>query len=138
MIGSKVGILLCVSLALTMAAPTDLLGSLNLNNLLKPVTNLVGNLGDDLGKLLKDVTGLVARLLEELIQLIDRLIGVLKIPSGTDPLAFVQNLVGQLEPIVNQLLGTVSSGVGEIVDDVSLLPRCMFICDFSWKIPPPT
>lgn len=119
MIGSKVAILLCVSFALTMAAPTDLLGSLNLGNILKPVDNLVGNLGNDLGKLLKDVTGLVEALLKELIKIINQLIGVLNIPKGQDPLAFVQNLVGQLEPIVNQLLGTVSSGVGKIVDDVN-------------------
>lgn len=119
MVCSKVAFLLCASLTLSMAAPTDLLGSLNLNSILKPVDNLVGNLGTDLGKLLNDVTGLVAKLLDELIQLIDRLISVLNIPKGQDPLSFVQNLVGQLEPIVNQLLGTVSSGVGEIVDDVS-------------------
>lgn len=120
MVSSKVALLLCASAALSMAAPTDLLSSLNLGSILKPVDSLVGNLGDDLGKLLKDVTGLVAKLLGKLIQIIDRLVSVLKIPNGQDPLSFVQNLVGQLEPIVNQLLGTVSSGVGEIVDDVSL------------------
>jgi hypothetical protein len=124
MFSSKVAIFLCASLALTMAAPTGgLLGSLDLGNILKPITgavgDLVGNLTDDLSELLKDVTGLVAALLKELIKVINQLVKVLNIPSGTDPLAFVQNLVSQLEPIVNELLGTVSSGVGEIVDDVS-------------------
>lgn len=121
MVASKVALLLCASLALSMAAPTDLLSGLNLNNILNPVTDLVGNLGTDLGKLLNDVTGLVAKLLNELIQIIDQLISVLNIPKGQDPLSFVQNLVSNLEPLVNQLLGTVSSGVGEIVDDVSVL-----------------
>jgi hypothetical protein len=121
MVGSKVALLLCASLALSMAAPTDLLGSLDLNNLLKPVTGLVGDLTNDLSKILKDVTGLVEKLLKELIAIINQLIKVLNIPNGQDPLAFVQNLVSQLEPIVNQLLGTVSSGVGEIIGDVSAL-----------------
>jgi hypothetical protein len=43
----------------------------------------------------------------------------LNIPVGQDVLTFVQNLVTKLEPIVQKLLGTVSSGVGEIVGDVS-------------------
>jgi hypothetical protein len=119
MVGSKVVLLLCASLALSMAAPTDLLGGLNLGNILKPVDNLVGNLVDDLSGLLHDVTGLVAQLLKELIAIINQLVKILQIPSGQDPLSFVQNLVSQLEPLVDQLLGTVSSGVGEIVDDVS-------------------
>jgi hypothetical protein len=123
MFSSKVAIFLCASLALTMAAPTgDLLSGLNLGNILNPITgvvgDLLGNLTDDLSELLKDVTGLVAALLKQLIKVINQLVKVLQIPSDQDPLAFVQNLVAQLEPIVNQLLGTVSSGVGEIVDDV--------------------
>jgi hypothetical protein len=116
MIGSKVVLLLCASVAISMAAPT---GGLDLGSILNPVTNLVGNLGDDLNELLKDVTGFVAKLLKLLIKIIDDLVKVLNIPSGQDPLAFVQNLVSQLEPVVDQLLGTVSSGVGEIIDDVS-------------------
>jgi hypothetical protein len=117
MVGSKVAILICVSLALTSVATADLLGGLDLGNILGPVTGLVdglvGNLTDDLSKLLKDVTGLVAQLLKTLISIINQIVKVLNIPSGQDPLAFVQNLVSQLEPIVNQLLGTVSSGVGK-------------------------
>ena len=117
MTASKVAILLCASLALSMAAPTG--GLLDLGDILKPVTGLVGNLGDDLSALLKDVTGLVAALLKQLIKIVNQLVKILNIPDGADPLGFVQSLVSQLQPIVDQLLGTVSSGVGEIVGDVS-------------------
>jgi hypothetical protein len=123
MTGSKVAIFICISLALTSVATADLLGGLDLGNILKPVTGLlngvVGNLVGDLNSLLKDVTGLVADLLKTLIAIINQIVKILNIPAGQDPLAFVQNLVSQLEPIVNQLLGTVSSGVGEVIDDVS-------------------
>jgi hypothetical protein len=116
MYGSKVAIFLCVSFALTMAAPTNLLNILNpVDNLLN---NVVGNLANDLNNLLKDVTGLVAQLLKVLIAIINAIIKALNVPSGQDVLDFVQNLVSQLEPLIQQLLGAVSSGAAEIIDNV--------------------
>jgi hypothetical protein len=117
MYGSKVAILLCVSFALTMAAPISLLDILNpVDDLLN---NVVGNLVVDLNNLLKDVTGLVAQLLKVLIAIINAIIKTLNVPSGQDVLDFVKNLISQLEPPIQQLLGAVSSGAGEIIDDVS-------------------
>jgi hypothetical protein len=125
--GSKIAILVCAFFTLAMAAPTG--GNLlDLGDILKPVTGIVGNLGDDLGKLLKDVTGLVAKLLKDLLKIVEQLIKVLGIPDGVDPLSFVQNLVSQLEPIVDHLLEDVSSGAGEIIEDVSCLRG--FVAEF--------
>lgn len=44
---------------------------------------------------------------------------MLKIFNGQNPLQFVNKLINQLEPIVQQILGTDSSSVGKIVDGVS-------------------
>ncbi|KAI6184717.1 hypothetical protein M3Y97_00626000 [Aphelenchoides bicaudatus] len=118
MFNSKVAIFLCASLALSMAAPTDLLGGLDLGNILKPVTGLVGNLIDNLSKLIQGLTGTIADLVNQLVAALQQLTKVLNIPAGTDPLSFVQNLVKQLDPIVKQLLGTVSSGVEGAVGNV--------------------
>lgn len=129
MIGSKLAFFLCASLALSMADPTDLFGGLGLGNLLSSADNLangvVGTLVSDLIGLLGSVTTIVANLLRTLISVVNQIGSILNIPNGTDPLSFVQNLVSSLDPIVQQLLGTVSSGVGEVVDDVSQIPKSL-------------
>lgn len=120
MVGPKAAFFLCATLALSMTVSA---GLLDLDSLLNPaerlLDDLIGNLGTDLSDLLNDVTGLVKDLLEALISVIDQIVKVLNIPAGRDPLLFVQNLVSQLEPIVNQLSGAVGSGVNEVLDDVS-------------------
>lgn len=133
MIGSKMALFFCASVALSAAAPTDLLGGLDLGNILSPVDDLlngaVGNLVGDLTGLLGSVTSAVSDLLQALISVINQIVSVLNIPNGTDPLSFVQNLVSSLNPLVQQLVGAVSSGVNEVVSDVSRwLENVIFNC----------
>lgn len=68
----------------------------------KPVDDLNGNLVRDLTILLRSAPGLLNNILKHLIQVLDQLATTLKIPGGQDPVKFVQNLVNELEPIVEQ------------------------------------
>jgi len=125
---SKVALFLVATLAISTAAPLDLGGVLGgvvgsvggvVNGAVGTVNGVVGSVTGTLDDLLGDVEGIVQGLTSTVSQLLQQVVTLLKIPSGTNPLVFIQNLVSQLDDILAKLLGTVGSGVDNVVDDVT-------------------
>jgi phage-related protein len=103
-------------LAISTALPLDL------GNVLGGVVESVGGAVNGVTGLLDDVLGNVEDVLSGLTstvsQLLQQVVQILKIPSGTNPLSFIQNLINQLDNILAQLLGSVGSGVEDVVGKV--------------------
>jgi transposase len=89
-------------LALSTALPLPILGG----------GDLIGGLVGTVSGLLNTVTKTVSDLLNSTLP------SILNIPSGTDPLSFVQQLIGQLDGIISQLLNGLGIGSGLPLDEI--------------------
>jgi hypothetical protein len=102
-------------LAISTALPLDLgnvLGGAvgSVGGIVKGVTGILDDVLGNVEDVLNGLTSTVSQLLQQVVQ-------ILKIPSGTNPLSFIQNLANKLDDILSQLLGTVGSGVDEVVGE---------------------
>ena len=96
-------------MAIASAAPLDL-GSLlgSVGSIVSPVVGTVTGLVDGL---IGDVDAILSALTPEVSKLLSKLTSILNLSSSGNPLVAVQSLITKLESVLEQLTGSVGSGL---------------------------